>query len=117
MIGSQEPRIRIEPPRESTDGDDAADLMSTYAFTLDPWQSDVVNCWLGRDSNGEYNVTSAGLSSPRQNGKNGCLEAREFFGMVINGEKIIHTAHQVRTAKRSFNTGQEHPRPCQAHQD
>ena len=23
--------------------------------------------------------------------------------MTINGEKIIHTAHQVRTAKRSFN--------------
>ena len=103
MIGSQEPRIRIEPPRESTDGDDAADLISAYAFVLDPWQKDVVDCWLGRDDNGEYNVTSAGLSTPRQNGKNGCLEAREFFGMVINGEKIIHTAHQVRTAKRSFN--------------
>lgn len=103
MIGSQEPRIRIEPPRDYTDGDDAAELMAAYAFALDPWQKEVVDCWLGQDENGEYNVTSAGLSSPRQNGKNGCLEAREFFGLTINGEKIIHTAHQVRTAKRSFN--------------
>ena len=103
MIGSQEPRIRIEPPRVDTDGDYAYDLMKAYAFTPDPWQRDVVDCWLGLDENGEYNVTSAGLSGPRQNGKNGCLEAREFFGMTINGEKIIHTAHQVRTAKRSFN--------------
>jgi len=103
MIGSQEPRIRIEPKRFYTDGDDAADLMETYAFKLDLWQKDIVSCWLGRDENGEYNVTSAGLSCPRQNGKNGCLEAREFFGLTINGEKIMHTAHQVRTAKRSFN--------------
>ena len=103
MIGSQEPRIRIEPPRTDTDGDYAYDLMKAYAFTPDPWQRDVVDCWLGLDENGEYNVTSAGLSGPRQNGKNGCLEAREFFGMTINAEKIIHTAHQVRTAKRSFN--------------
>jgi hypothetical protein len=103
MIGSQEPRIKIEPVRVSTDGYDAYDLTAAYAFRMDPWQKDVVCCWLGRDDNGEYNVTSAGLSCPRQNGKNGCLEAREFFGLTINGEKIIHTAHQVRTAKRSFN--------------
>ncbi|MBQ2498590.1 MAG: hypothetical protein II523_01115, partial [Bacteroidales bacterium] len=58
--------------------------------------------WLGRDEAGRYNVTSAGLSLPRQNGKNVCLEAREFFGLVVNGEKILHTAHQVRTSKKSF---------------
>ena len=60
----------------------------------------VLDCWLGRDASGRYTVTSAGLAVPRQNGKNVCLEGREFFGMVINGEKILHTAHQVRTAKR-----------------
>lgn len=103
MTGSQEPRIRIEPPRIETDGQDAADLIGAYAFTTDPWQKDMICCWLGRDENGEYNITSAGLSSPRQNGKNGCLEAREFYGLTINGERIIHTAHQVRTAKKSFN--------------
>ena len=54
MIGSQEPRIRIEPPRVDTDGDYAYDLMTAYAFTPDPWQKDVVDCWLGLDENGEY---------------------------------------------------------------
>ena len=38
----------------------------------------------------------------RQNGKNVCLEAREFFGLVIRGERILHTAHQVVTGKKSF---------------
>ena len=102
MRGSQEPRIKVEPQRTSTDGTDAAVLMAEYGYQLDEWQELVLDCWLGRDEAGKYNVTSAGLSLPRQNGKNVCLEAREFFGLVVNGEKILHTAHQVRTSKKSF---------------
>jgi len=115
MRGSQEPRIKIEPPRVSTDGGDAALLMSAYGYKLDPWQRAVVDCWLGCDETGKYTMTSAGLALPRQNGKNVCLEAREFFGMVIKGEKILHTAHQVRTSKKSFRrlaamfTDKRHP--------
>lgn len=102
MRGSQEPRIWVCPKYKATDGDDAALLMQAYGHKLDPWQKLVVDDWLGKDSDGDYIVTSAGLSMPRQNGKNVCLEAREFFGMVINAEKILHTAHQVRTTKSSF---------------
>lgn len=102
MRGSQEPRIKIEPPRVSTDGPDAADLMKAYGNELDPWQQDIVDCWLGKDEEGKYNVTSASETLPRQNGKNVTIEAREFFGLLINGEKILHTAHQVKTAKKSF---------------
>ena len=102
MRGSQEPRIKIEPHRESTDGTDAAFLMEAYGSRLDQWQADIVDCWLGRDEEDRFTVTSAGLSCPRQNGKNVCLEAREFYGLVILGERILHTAHQVRTSKKSF---------------
>ena len=115
MKGSQEPRIKVEPQRTSTDGTDAAVLMAEYGYKLDPWQKAVVDCWLGRDEEGHYNVTSAGLSLPRQNGKNVCLEAREFFGLLIKGERILHTAHQVRTSKKSFRrlaamfTDKRHP--------
>lgn len=115
MKGSKEPRIRIEPDRIATDGADAALLMAEYGYELDEWQKSVLDCWLGHDDSGKYNVTSAGLTLPRQNGKNVCLEAREFFGMVVNGEKILHTAHQVRTSKKSFRrlaamfTDKNHP--------
>ena len=115
MRGSQEARIRIEPDRTSTNGTDAALLMSEYAYRLDPWQESVLDCWLGTDESGAYTVTSAGLSLPRQNGKNVCLEAREFYGMIVDGEKILHTAHQVRTSKKSFRrlaamfTNKNHP--------
>ena len=115
MRGSREPRVRVEPVRVSSDGEDAAMLMQAYGCRLDPWQEDVINCWLGKDEAGKYTATSAGLAMPRQNGKNICLEAREFYGMVINGEKILHTAHQVRTSKKSFRrfaamfTDKRHP--------
>ena len=115
MRGSQEPRIKIEPSRFSTDGGDAAYLMQAYGYELDEWQKSVIDCWLGMDDSGKYNVTSAGLALPRQNGKNVCLEAREFFGLVVKGEKILHTAHQVRTSKKSFRrlaamfTDKRHP--------
>ncbi|MBQ0005100.1 MAG: hypothetical protein KBS68_04470 [Clostridiales bacterium] len=102
MIGSQEPRIKIEPHRASSDGQDAAIIMREYGNKLDEWQEKIVECWLGLDEEGKYNVTSAGLAVPRQNGKNVCLEAREMFGMLINGERILHTAHQVKTSKKSF---------------
>jgi len=115
MTGAQEPRIKVEPHRLSTDGTDAVLLMTEYGYSLDEWQKTVIDCWLGRDENDKYNITSAGLALPRQNGKNVCLEAREFFGLVINGEKILHTAHQVRTSKKSFRrlaamfTDKKHP--------
>lgn len=115
MKGSQEPRIKQEPSRAYTDGTDAALLMTEYGYELDEWQKMVLDCWLGRDDEGKYNVTSAGLALPRQNGKNVCLEAREFFGLVVNGERILHTAHQVRTSKKSFRrlasmfTDKRHP--------
>ena len=115
MKGSQIPRIRIEPQRSGTDGTGAAMLMQAYGVTLDEWQRLVIDCWLGKDPAGNYSVTSAGLSVPRQNGKNVCIEAREFYGLVVNGERILHTAHQVRTAKKAFKrlatmfTDKRHP--------
>lgn len=102
MTGSQIPRLRVEPRRVYTDGAAAAALMEAYGVPLAEWQRLILDCWLGKDLAGVYTVTSAGLSAPRQNGKNVCLEAREFFGLVIRGERILHTAHQVVTGKKSF---------------
>ena len=118
-LGSQEPRICIEPHRTGTDGEDAALLMSAYGVTLDPWQQTVLNCWLGTGEDGQYTTISAGLAVPRQNGKNVCFEAREFFGLVVKHERILHTAHQTITSKKSFRrleamfTDKRHPEICE----
>lgn len=99
---SQAPRVRVAPSRRSrTYGDLAADFAAAYGLTPDPWQQLVLNDWL-RESRGRWASLTCGLSVPRQNGKNGVLEVRELFGMVGRGEKILHTAHQVKTAQKHF---------------
>lgn len=102
MRGQQRPRLQIEPARVDSDGTGAAMLMQEYGVKLDEWQQLVLDAWLGTDASGNYTATSCGLSVARQNGKNVCIEARELYGLLINGEKILHTAHQVRTSKRAF---------------
>lgn len=119
MKGSQEPRIFIAPEWVTTDGPDAEALSAAYASTLDQWQKMIVDTWLCKGAAGKYMITSGGLAVPRQNGKNVCLEAREFFGMTVKKDRILHTAHQVKTAKKSFHrveaifTDRRHPEVCE----
>lgn len=115
MKGSQIPRFRIEPKRSGTDGGDAALLMGAYAYNLDEWQQLVVDCILGYDAGRDYNVTTACISCPRQNGKNVIIETVELFRLLVLGEKILHTAHQGKTSRSSFRrfvdifTDKRHP--------
>lgn len=100
--GKQKPRIRFAPAYKYSDGADASELVKAYGYELDPWQKDVIKDWLGRDERDKYTSTTCGLSVPRQNGKNTLLEVRELYGLAINGEKMIHTAHQMNTARDAF---------------
>ena len=69
---------------------------------LYPWQRLVIDSWWGRDEDGYYASMTCGLTAPRQNGKNGVLEAREVPGMIFLGERFLHTAHEVKTARKHF---------------
>ena len=115
MKGNQTPRIKIEPPRSGTDGKGAAMLMQAYGVALDEWQQLCLCSWLGTDAAGSYTVTSAGLSVPRQNGKSEALLARCFYGLVVNGEKVLFSSHQMRSVKAMFRrlvnmfTDKRHP--------
>lgn len=101
-IGRQEPRIRVEPEWSYTDGGDAAEFAAAYGLAPDEWQQMVLDSWLCRDLQDKYLCTSCGLSVSRQNGKNAIIEMRELYGMCVVGEKILHTAHEVKTARKAF---------------
>lgn len=102
MSAGQEPRVRVAPSRQAeTFGDLAGSFSGSYGLTPDPWQQLILDDWL-REVDGRWASLTCGLSVPRQNGKNGALEIRELFGMVGRGEKILHTAHQVKTAQKHF---------------
>lgn len=102
-VGAQFPRVRVEPKRAYTDGEAAAELSAAYGNTLDPWQKLVLDCWLGRDEGGNLTAMTCGIPCPRQNGKNGVIEAFEL-DMLLNvpDTHILHTAHQVKTSNKAF---------------
>lgn len=104
LLGNQEPRVRHEPRRSPKfdDGGDACFLASRYGLTPDPWQEMVIVSWLGRSPDDRLAAGRCGLAVPRQNGKNGVLEVVELFKMVVLGRKILHTAHEVKTARKAF---------------
>ena len=69
---------------------------------LFPWERSVLSDWCARDGSDRPAYVTAGLSVPRQNGKNAILEAFEVYQLVVCGAHILHTAHRVKTAKKSF---------------
>ena len=98
----QEPRLHVAPQRpDETYGDLAAGLAADYGLCPDPWQRFVIDDWLARQR-GKWASLTCGLAVPRQNGKNAVIEIRELFGMVGRAEKILHTAHEVKTARKAF---------------
>ncbi|RLP12255.1 hypothetical protein [Propionibacterium australiense] len=97
------PRLRLAAARPAkTFGPEACQLAADYGLTADPWQELVLSDWLAADRRDQWKAMTCGLTLPRQNGKNACLEIRELFGAVGLGEKILHTAHEVKTARKHF---------------
>lgn len=87
---------------DSGDADDAITLGASYGLKPDEWQETVLRAWLGRRRDGQWSAPTAGLAVPRQNGKNAVVEIRELFGIVVLGEKWLHSAHEVKTARKAF---------------
>ncbi len=103
LLGVQHPRVHLAPAGvDETDADQAIRFSAGYGLVLDPWQETVLRDWLRRRRDGKWSASTAGLSVPRQNGKNACLEVRELFGMIALGERWLHTAHEVKTARKAF---------------
>ena len=94
--------MRRAPRSVSNEADDFVFLAASYGLTADDWQEDVLDSWLGRRRDGRWSAATCGLAVARQNGKNGSLEVRELGGMVALGEKFLHTAHEVKTARKAF---------------
>lgn len=103
LLGAQVPRIDVAPPAEFSSADDVRDLAAAYGLILDPWQHYLSGMLLGEREDGRWASPLCGASIPRQNGKNGWIEARELAGLLLFNERlIIHSAHEVKTALEAF---------------
>lgn len=105
LIGCQTPRLSNFPLYATSLGDDAIDLAELAGMRLLPWQQDLIRASLGEQkaANGDEGLpaltaSSVCLITPRQQGKNYVVYARELAGLFLLGERIIHTAHEFATA-------------------
>ena len=90
---------------------DAVKLLRVGGTVLDPWQSDIMDDWLGRTPSGKWAAPTAGGSVPRQNGKSLLVQGRAEAGMLMFNETVIYTAHLQKTATETF----EEMRACFEH--
>lgn len=77
-------------------------LASSVGLDLFEWESRIIDDWCSRDAADSPSYVTCGLSVPRQNGKNAILEAFELYVTAACGWHVLHTAHRVKTAKKSF---------------
>ena len=92
---------------------DASRLLSVGGLTLDPWQADIIDDWMGRTPSGRWASTTCGISVPRQNGKTGLVQGRAAAGMLMYNEQVVYTAHLQKTATETFEELRaffEHPK-------
>jgi hypothetical protein len=104
-MGSQSPRFNIAPAPAgftSFDADDAVEYAAFYGLTADEWQETTCHSWM-RKRKGRWCASTWGITVSRQNGKNGSLEIVELYGTAELGLKFLHTAHEVKTARKAFS--------------
>jgi hypothetical protein len=104
-MGSQTPRFNIAPAPSgftSFDADDAVEYAAFYGLTADEWQETTCESWM-RKRKGRWCASTWGITVSRQNGKNGSLEIVELYGTAELGLKFLHTAHEVKTARKAFS--------------
>lgn len=104
-IGCQTPYKLVAPSPEGYTVDDAEDALAYAAFyqlEADPWQATTCEAWMRRTREGRWCSSKWSISVPRQNGKNGILEIFELYAMAELGLAILHTAHEVKTARKAF---------------
>lgn len=101
--GAQRPRVSSVPEAVSSSGVEAIDLAASVGLNLDPWQQLVLQGGCGERADGKWSAFEVAVVCPRQNGKNGILEARELAGLFLFGENLIlHSAHEFKTAQEAF---------------
>ncbi len=97
--GNQTPTRRVMRPYRKSLGKAAAELYNTTGRKAQPWQINVLKDMMAvKEKSGLWVHTQFGFSVPRRNGKNEIDVMREMYGLMVLGEKIMHSAHRTTTS-------------------
>ena len=100
--GQQTPTQSFTLPYTDTKGQDAIELYHKTGRNALEWQQLLIYDILAVNEDGLWVHSRFGLSVPRQNGKNEVVAMREMYGL-LNGEKILHTAHRTMTSRAAWD--------------
>lgn len=96
------PALVVHPPA-AVSLDEAYAAIELWEFysgkVLDLPQRLAVELMMAENAVGRWAARTTGRAEPRQNGKGDEVEVVEFWGLVQRGEWIVHTAHELSTAK------------------
>ena len=100
-LGRQTPtKSRILPYSESRGGE-AIELYNSSNRTAQEWQELMMYDIMAVNPDGLWTHMKFGYSVPRRNGKSELLIMRECWGL-INGERVLHTAHRTTTSHSTW---------------
>ena len=102
-VGEQTPTYRFCSEYRRTQGNVAFELANAYGMRPHPWQRLVLDDWLAMDYDSRLLNSTCVLPVPRQNGKTGACDPRETWGLIIRGERILHTAQEYQTSRVAFD--------------
>ena len=102
-VGNQTPTYTYCADYTRTQGNVATALSSAYALRPHPWQRMVLDDWLALDDSGKLLNSLCMLLVSRQQGKTGACEPRETAGLIVRGERILHTAQEFQTSQVAFD--------------
>lgn len=101
-VESPKPALLVRP-RGAVSLDEAHLAIEQWEFysrkTLDPGQRAAVELMMAENRKGRWAARTTGLSEPRQNGKGDVIEVVESWGLLQRAEAIVHSAHEIPTAK------------------
>lgn len=103
LVGRQAPTFEVVPPLPDVrTAEEAIELAEAAEIRLLPWQAEQVRRILGQREDQEWAATRHGLAVPRQSGKGVVLEVVTLAKAVLLRERVLWTAHEVRTMQESF---------------
>ena len=100
-LGRQQPTTSHILPYKQTKYLEAEFLYSKSKKNLREWQKRLLDSIMAINSQGLWTHSRFGYEVSRRNGKGEVLIARELWGL-LNGEVILHTAHQVPTSRSAW---------------
>ncbi len=111
------PALIVHPPGAVSldEAHQAIDQWEHYSHKqLDSSQRLAVELMMAEGADGRWAARTTGRAEPRQNGKGDELEVVEAWGLTRRDEWIVHTAHEIPTAKSAHRRLVDH---LESHRD